>query len=95
MTGVYRRTLRVVVAELVFPEFVVFLDGPPAAADAGQDRQADRAAFGHEAPEVVDAGGVVQVRRIRLYMGLEILAACRKAAQPDMERITLVRPNWQ
>ena len=27
----------------------------------------------------------------RRYMGLEILAACRKAAQPDMERMALVR----
>ena len=27
----------------------------------------------------------------RRYMGLEILAACRKAAQPDMGRMALVR----
>ena len=46
---------------VVVAEFVVFLDGAPAAADAGQDRQADRAAYGHEAPEVAGAGGVVQV----------------------------------
>src|ERR1022692_2132468 len=52
--------LGVVVTELVLPELVIFLDGPPAAADFDQDRQADRAACGHEAPEVVDAG-VLQV----------------------------------
>src|SRR6266487_952244 len=53
--------LGVVVAELVLPELVIFPGGPPAAADFNQDREAGRAAFGHEAPEEVDAGGVAQV----------------------------------
>ncbi len=52
--------LRLVEAELVFAEFVVFFDGPALSAHRGQDAEGGREVLGHEAEEVRHLGGVVQ-----------------------------------